>query len=233
MQTFGEESYIPYILMLFSLIYEKNQDLYQGPNIVITQNTIDRVFYIATGLKKLYEILEQKKEQLQSFYDNLEKSLQADKSYLLLKKEYNELGEDFEENLTTFLQQQVTQIQKTPALQHILVVMTIQNQEYNFAYYINVSKSRSKTEIGLFMLSNYGEEINMGIAQMLNKLTSKTVMFKMEQDFSRHNALYEYIEYTLPLWGHLVKNKQLTPIQAMSVLNFSMIPYYTVSQNLE
>lgn len=38
--------YVHYILLVFSLIYEKDQDKYEGPNIMVNEKTAERVYYL-------------------------------------------------------------------------------------------------------------------------------------------------------------------------------------------
>jgi hypothetical protein len=46
-------------------------------------------------------------------------------------------------------------------------------------------------------------------------------------DYTRHNGLYEYSSWSLPLWAHICVKKKMKPCDAIAVLNFSMLPYYT------
>ena len=48
------------MLMAFSLLYEKNQDDYQGPNIQINDETVERMFFVNQSMKHMYEIIEDK-----------------------------------------------------------------------------------------------------------------------------------------------------------------------------
>ena len=45
-------------------------------------------------------------------------------------------------------------------------------------------------------------------------------------DFTRHNGLYEYAEWTLPLWAHIIVKKKMTPINAFRALTLAMTPFY-------
>lgn len=46
-------------------------------------------------------------------------------------------------------------------------------------------------------------------------------------DYTRHNGLYEYCSYCLPLWAHVMTKKKMKAPDALAVLNFSMLPIYT------
>ena len=59
------------------------------------------------------------------------------------------------------------------------------------------------------------------------------VEVKIYMDFARHNGVYEYGHISLALWGHLVIQKNHPPADAFALLNFSMLPYYLISQQLE
>ena len=47
-------------------------------------------------------------------------------------------------------------------------------------------------------------------------------------DFTRHNGLYEYGTWSLPIWAQIVTKKKMSPSKAMAALNYSMLPYYSV-----
>jgi len=77
------------------------------------------------------------------------------------------------------------------------------------------------------------DQINEIIYQSIQSFASPSQVLAPVMEFSRHNGLYEFSQYSIALWAHLIKKKKYSPIEAMNVINFSMIPYYTVSQQLE
>lgn len=47
-------------------------------------------------------------------------------------------------------------------------------------------------------------------------------------DFTRHNGLYEYPQWSLPIWAQIITKRKMTANEAMAVMNFSLLPYFTV-----
>lgn len=45
-------------------------------------------------------------------------------------------------------------------------------------------------------------------------------------DFTRHNGLSEYSEWSLPLWAHVVQKRKMSAIDAFRAITLSMVPYY-------
>jgi hypothetical protein len=45
-------------------------------------------------------------------------------------------------------------------------------------------------------------------------------------DYTRHNGLYQYSDWSLPLWAHIIAKRKLTPIQSIRAITMSMAPYY-------
>ena len=47
-------------------------------------------------------------------------------------------------------------------------------------------------------------------------------------DFTRHNGLYQYVNWSLPVWAQMITKRKMTPVDAITALNFSMLPYISV-----
>ena len=47
-------------------------------------------------------------------------------------------------------------------------------------------------------------------------------------DFTRHNGLYRYVNWSLPVWAQLMTKRKIGPKDAMLALNFSMLPLISV-----
>jgi len=45
-------------------------------------------------------------------------------------------------------------------------------------------------------------------------------------DFTRHNGLTQYSDWTLPLWARTIQKRKLTPTNAFRAIAFAMSPYY-------
>jgi hypothetical protein len=52
-------------------------------------------------------------------------------------------------------------------------------------------------------------------------------------DFSRHNCLGSYCDWTLPLWAHTTVKRKLSTLQAMRALAFAMTPYYLAFKEMD
>jgi len=57
-------------------MYEDQND--QQLEILIDQRTIERLFYVSLSLKKLYNIIQENQENLNTFYKKLEESFKKD-----------------------------------------------------------------------------------------------------------------------------------------------------------
>jgi len=45
-------------------------------------------------------------------------------------------------------------------------------------------------------------------------------------DYTRHNGLTSYSDWTLPLWARSIQKRKLTPANAFRAMTFAMTPYY-------
>jgi len=45
-------------------------------------------------------------------------------------------------------------------------------------------------------------------------------------DYTRHNGLSSYSDWTLPLWARSIQKRKLTPANAFRALTFAMTPYF-------
>ena len=45
-------------------------------------------------------------------------------------------------------------------------------------------------------------------------------------DFSRHNCLSSYSDWSLPLWAHVITKRKLSVIKALRSMCLSMTPFY-------
>lgn len=52
-------------------------------------------------------------------------------------------------------------------------------------------------------------------------------------DYTRHNALSEYSDWTIALWPHIIKKRKMTPINAFRTMTLSMAPYYVSYKKMD
>jgi hypothetical protein len=52
-------------------------------------------------------------------------------------------------------------------------------------------------------------------------------------DYTRHNGLGEYSDWTLPLWAHLVQKRKMDPVQAFRAITLAMTPYFVAFKELD
>lgn len=52
-------------------------------------------------------------------------------------------------------------------------------------------------------------------------------------DYTRHNGLTQYSDWTLPLWAKSIQKRKLTPIQAFRAITFAMVPYYIAFKEMD
>ena len=65
--------------------------------------------------------------------------------------------------------------------------------------------------IGLYILSNYGQEINQRIKEVFDSFDCEDMKVETETNFARHNGLYEYTDCTLPLWANMHVQEHIPP----------------------
>lgn len=52
-------------------------------------------------------------------------------------------------------------------------------------------------------------------------------------DFTRHNGLTQYSDWSLPLWAHMTQKRKMTPIQAFRALTLGMTPFYVTYKQMD
>ena len=85
-------------------------------------------------------------------------------------------------------------------------------QKYSFSYYFYVQKGKTENDqnnIGLYILNNYGAEINQRIKEVFDSLDCEDMKVESEINFARHNGLYEYTDCTLPLWTNMYVEEKI------------------------
>jgi hypothetical protein len=45
-------------------------------------------------------------------------------------------------------------------------------------------------------------------------------------DFTRHNGLTQYSDWTLPVWARSVQKRKLSAVNAFRAMTFALSPYY-------
>lgn len=76
--------------------------------------------------------------------------------------------------------------------------------KFSFSYYFYVEKKiNTRNLLGLFILSNFGPEINLRIGDVFDSLDCEDMEVQIQISFARHNGLYEYTDCTLPLWANM------------------------------
>ena len=68
---------------------------------------------------------------------------------------------------------------------------------------------------------------------MFESLECEDLVVQTQVNFARHNGLYEYTDCTLPLWANMYVKEKIEPSEGINLLNFSMIPYYSVFKMYE
>ncbi|KAL4460593.1 hypothetical protein ABPG72_001710 [Tetrahymena utriculariae] len=114
-------------------------------------------------------------------------------------------------------------------------MFSIQAGEVPFCFYFYVAKSADDKvphEIGLFCLS-MSDQINNTMVECFDQLQEENVVFRPRIDASRHNGLYNYREFTIATWAHLIEKKNLSPFIALNIIKFSMIPYIITYKGLD
>lgn len=52
-------------------------------------------------------------------------------------------------------------------------------------------------------------------------------------DYTRHNGLSEYSEWSLPLWAHIMTKRKMTALNAFRVMTFALTPFYVAFKEMD
>lgn len=96
-----------------------------------------------------------------------------------------------------------------------------------------MTKNQPKPILNLYLFESDQESsgFNQGIFSKLMSEEDPRFEMGVYLDFTRHNGLYEYNSYSLPLWAHVMNKKKFKPSEALAVLNFSMLPILACYRN--
>ncbi|KAL4485472.1 hypothetical protein ABPG72_008340 [Tetrahymena utriculariae] len=232
LQIYEQEHYLQYMCMLFPLVYEFMSDI---ADIMIDQNTIDRIFYIQLSLELFYTELETNEEQVTEKFNQLLEQYCNHKEFAVNIQDYQEFQNESLEQILNDMNQFKESILQSEEQKYGLVMFSIQAGEVPFCFYFYVAKSaddKTPHEIGLFCLS-MSDQINNTMVEYFDQLQEENVVFRPHVDATRHNGLYAYREFTIATWAHLIEKKNLSPFIALNIINFSMIPYYITYKGLD
>ncbi|KAL4438262.1 hypothetical protein ABPG74_009685 [Tetrahymena malaccensis] len=232
LQIYEQEHYLQYMCMLFPLVYEFMSDIAE---IMIDQNTIDRIFYIQLSLELFYTELETNEEQVTEKFNQMLEQYCNHKEFAVNIQDYQELQNESLEQILNDMNQFKDQVLQSEEQKYGLVMFSISTGEIPFCFYFYVAKSADDKvphEIGLFCLT-MSDQINNTMVEYFDQLQEENVVFRPHVDASRHNGLYDYREFTIATWAHLIEKKNLSPFVALNIINFSMIPYYITYKGLD
>ena len=52
-------------------------------------------------------------------------------------------------------------------------------------------------------------------------------------DFTRHNGLSQYSDWTLSLWARSIEKRKMNSVNAFRAITFAMTPYYVAFKELD
>lgn len=241
LDTFDKE--LPLLLLIFALHYEQEHDL--SSPIVVNQYTIERFFYISHTLKPLYEMIENEEEKIAGFYAGLgEKYGKGPKLQTLFYEiDINEDQENYDAKIAEVASKFKQDFLASSGAKHHFAMIQLLNsseeEEASFrkiVIYFSMNKEeQGKPTLNYFLVSaNEGEE---QFATRMFEWVSGDIDAKFEttvyMDYTRHNGLSEYSEWTLSLWPHVVEKRKMSPLQAFRAITFAMTPYYVAVKQLD
>ena len=96
-----------------------------------------------------------------------------------------------------------------------------------------MTKAQPKPILNLYLFESDQDSSNFNQAIFSRLISQEDPRFELSVylDFTRHNGLYEYKNYSLPLWAHVTVKKKMKPAEALAVINFSMLPILACYRN--
>ena len=80
--------------------------------------------------------------------------------------------------------------------------------------------------ITLFYLVEYEPMFTEIVLQVMNSLWNESFLFEVYHDFARHNGMYEFSRISITIWASSVLLNGFSAVEALKILNYSMIPFY-------
>jgi hypothetical protein len=118
------------------------------------------------------------------------------------------------------------------------IVVQVEEEEElceKITMYISMSKEEPKPHLNYYIVSKDEEEQD-NLSKMFELAvgdTDEQFETTVYMDFTRHNGLSEYSDWTLPLWAHVVHKRKMTPLQAFRVITLAMTPYYVTYKEMD
>lgn len=92
---------------------------------------------------------------------------------------------------------------------------------------MSIDRASPKPAINYYIISKDADEQNN--ATVIFELISEgdeDFDVNVYTDYTRHNCLGSYSDWSLPLWAHVITKRKLSSIQAIRAMTFAMTPYY-------
>ena len=99
---------------------------------------------------------------------------------------------------------------------------------------MSIEKASPKPIISYFLISkDPQDQENLSTIFEMASEGDDDFEVKVYTDFTRHNGLNSYCDWTLPLWAHVSVKRKLSTLQAMRALVFAMTPIYLAYKQMD
>ena len=236
--NFSEESYFPYLMMVFNLLYERDQDELESPKILVNEETCRRLFYVLQTQAMAEDLLQgdENQQSVISIFEDIQAELQEKQQVKILDINVSQIVQGFQQKFQKDLQQFVKQLNASPQVQVIvgLIKLQLEEQLLEIDVYVYIRRNGPQKELGVYMLrTNLYEMYLQHLALELEKL--KDVEVNLMLDFPRGYFLAEFSHIVLPMWSYYLSEMQfrVSPMDIIRFINYSMVPFYKITQMYE
>lgn len=226
---------MPCLLLLFALHYEQADP----QNILINQYTIERFFYTAHPIDAFYQAIKEE-EQITDFYSRLAEKYSNNDKIMIHSIVVSSSDEQYQEKIAHSALAIKQQFLKTKH-QSFLASFSIEIQDENgeveerISVYLALDRVSPKpTASYILVCKDAAEQENAGIVlECMQAQGDDDYEVNLYTEFTRHNCLSMYSDWSLPLWAHTIVKRKLNTLQAMRALTFAMTPYYLAFKEMD
>ena len=99
---------------------------------------------------------------------------------------------------------------------------------------MSIDRASPKPVVNYFLINkDREEEENATIIYELVSEGDQDYEVNVFTEFTRHNCLSNYSDWSLPLWAHVITKRKLSSLAAMRAMAFAMTPYYLAFKEVD
>jgi hypothetical protein len=230
LDTFDRD--LPCLLLLFAFHYESSNP----QTILINQYTIERFFYTSNIIHPLYEAIKEE-EQLEVFYSKLYEKYSSNDKIKIQGVAVSSSDPEYSQQLThsaLAIKEEFKKSKQPTLLASFAIEMEEEGEIDKVVVYMSIDRASPRPAINYFLVSKDAEEQeNATIVFELICEGDEDFDVNVYTDFTRHNCLSSYSDWSLPLWAHAITKRKLSSLQAMRAITFAMTPYFLAFKEVD